>query len=113
MHPVAIAGGSAVPFELELLVGATRYQQWLVDVVRPYLGGRVLELGSGIGNMSRHLPVEERLVLSEINPELVRILEERVPSQGNRSVVLVDPSRPLAETFRSESFDTVLSFNVL
>lgn len=103
----------AVPFELELLVGAPRYQRWLVDVVRPYLGHRVLELGSGIGNMSRHLPVSERLVLSEINPDLVKILEERVPSQGARSVTLVDPNAPLADTFRHENFDTVLSFNVL
>ncbi|MGZ3651850.1 MAG: class I SAM-dependent methyltransferase [Bdellovibrionota bacterium] len=113
MHLTPTTGNSAVPFELELLVGATRYQKWLVDAVNPYLGKRVLELGSGIGNMSRHLPVADRLVLSEINPELVRILEERVPNQGGRSVALVDPAKPLAARFANEDFDTVLSFNVL
>jgi SAM-dependent methyltransferase len=114
MHPVTIKQGSpAVPFELELLVGATRYQNWLVDVTRPYLGKRVLELGSGIGNMSRHLPVGDRLVLSEIDPALVKILEERVPVQGNRAVALVNTAETLTNTFAHENFDTVLSFNVL
>ena len=113
MHPAAADAASDVPFELEVLVNAVRYQRWLVDAVRPYLGQRVLELGSGIGNMSRHLPVAERLVFSEISPPLVKILEGRIPPRPGQSVVLVDPTRPLAETFASESFDTVLSFNVL
>jgi SAM-dependent methyltransferase len=113
MHPQASQGMPDVPFELEVLVNANRYQQWLVDIVRPYLGHRVLELGSGIGNMSRHLPLSERLVFSEISPPLVKILEQRIPAREGQNVVLVDPSRPLAETFASENFDTVLSFNVL
>ncbi len=102
-----------VPFELEVLVNATRYQKWLVDIVRPYLGRRVLELGSGIGNMSRHLPLADRLVLSEISAPLTKILESRVSPRDGQSIVLVDPSKPLAETFAHENFDTVLSFNVL
>lgn len=113
MHPPAIQGAPDIPFELEVLVNANRYQKWLVDVVRPYLGRRVLELGSGIGNMSRHLPLAERLVFSEISPPLVKILEDRIPAKPGQSVMLVDPSRPLAETFAHENFDTVLSFNVL
>lgn len=116
MHPVPAASSAVtadVPFELEILTNAVRYQNWLVDAVRPYLGQRVLELGSGIGNMSRHLPLSERLVFSEISPPLVRILEGRIPPRPGQSVVLVDPSKPLAETFAHENFDTVLSFNVL
>lgn len=113
MHPTAIQGSPDVPFELEVLVNANRYQKWLVDVVRPYLGRRVLELGSGIGNMSRHLPLDERLVLSEISPPLVKILEQRIPARDGQQVVLVDPARPLADSFAHENFDTVLSFNVL
>lgn len=114
MHPVPADNTTPeVPFELEILVNAVRYQRWLVDAVRPYLGQRVLELGSGIGNMSRHLPASERLVFSEISPPLVKILEGRIPARPGQSVVLVDPTRPLTETFASENFDTVLSFNVL
>lgn len=113
MHPPAISSTPHVPFELEILVNANRYQNWLVDVTRPYLGKRILELGAGIGNMSRHLPVEDRLVLSEISPPLVQILEDRVPYRPGQSVVLVDSAKPLSQTFQHENFDTVLSFNVL
>jgi SAM-dependent methyltransferase len=114
MHPPApFPNSEAVPFELEVLVNANRYQKWLVDVVRPYLGKRVLELGSGIGNMSRHLPLQERLVFSEISPALIKILESRIPQRPGQSITLVDPSIPLHQTFLEENFDTVLSFNVL
>jgi hypothetical protein len=113
MHPVGSRSGPVVPFELELLMEANRYQRWLVDIVRPHLGNRVLELGSGIGNMSRHLPVGERLLLTEVDPHLARILEKRVPTTGAREIALVDPSRKLAGLFAHERLDTVLSFNVL
>jgi SAM-dependent methyltransferase len=113
MNLTAVPSMPDVPFELEILVNANRYQKWLVDSVRPYLGKRVLELGSGIGNMSRHLPVQERLVLSEISAPLINILEKRVPARPGQTIALVDPSTPLSQTFASENFDTVLSFNVL
>lgn len=113
MHPTAASESHAIPFELEMLASAHLYQKWLVDIVEPYLGKRVLELGAGIGNMSRHIPVTERLVLSEVNPSLIQVLESRVPARPGLSTVLVDPSKPLHQVFRDEHFDTVLSFNVL
>lgn len=114
MHPLQTQeSGSNVPFELELLVGATRYQNWLVDLVKPYLGKRVLEVGSGIGNMSRHLPVGESLVLTEIDPALARILEANLPAIPGRRIELVRPGESMATKFAAENFDTVLSFNVL
>ena len=111
MH--SVTADTSVPFELEILVEAVRYQKWLVDAVSPYLGKRVLEIGSGIGNMSRHLPVEERLVHTEISPPLIEILRKRIPESPGRSIELVDPKEPLFQRFGHENFDTVLSFNVL
>ncbi|HEY8277976.1 MAG TPA: methyltransferase domain-containing protein [Bdellovibrionota bacterium] len=102
-----------IPFELDILENAHRYQKWIVDAVKPHLGKRVLELGSGIGNMSRYLPVCDRLVLSEADAGLARILEARVPAQQGLSVAHVDPSRSMASTFAHENLDTVVSFNVL
>jgi glycosyltransferase involved in cell wall biosynthesis len=37
---------------LERLNQAPRFTRWMADVVRPYLGDRVLEIGAGIGNLS-------------------------------------------------------------
>lgn len=36
-----------------------------------------------------------------------------MPSEGSRSIALVDPAASLASSFQHEAFDTVLSFNVL
>ena len=50
---------------------------------------------------------------TEISPNLIKILRERIPESPGRSIELVDPSEPLHHRFADENFDTVLSFNVL
>ena len=58
------------PFELDALAKAHQYQKWIYESVAPYMGKRVLELGSGIGNLSQWLPDQELLVLSEVETSL-------------------------------------------
>jgi hypothetical protein len=48
---------------LEIMQGAPRYNRWQYDRVAPYLGRRICEVGSGIGNMS--------ILLREVGPELL------------------------------------------
>lgn len=38
--------------DLEALSTLHRYQKWIVDVFRPYLGEKSVELGAGLGNIS-------------------------------------------------------------
>ena len=40
---------------LSRLARARRFNLWMADAIRPYLGDRVLEIGSGVGNLSRAL----------------------------------------------------------
>jgi glycosyltransferase involved in cell wall biosynthesis len=40
---------------LDSLAGTKRFNKWMAEIIRPLLGTRVLELGSGIGNMTQHL----------------------------------------------------------
>lgn len=103
----------AVPFELQSLADAVRYQHWLKDAVSPFLGRRLLELGSGIGNLSQHLPVRERLILSDIDPELLKILRAKMPETDKISVLQATTTEPLSARLRGENLDTVVSFNVL
>lgn len=67
----------SLPFELEALSRAKRYQQWVADAVQPLMGKRILELGSGLGNMSQWLPVRERLVLTETDHRFIQALEKK------------------------------------
>src|SRR5882762_1065888 len=58
-HPTDPVGAET----LECLAGAVRYNAWMFDRIRPWIGSQVLEIGSGIGNLSAFLVDRERLVL--------------------------------------------------
>jgi len=110
----------SLPFELDSLAEARNYQRWVFDAVRPFLGRRVLEVGSGIGNMSQWLPADELLVLTETEPQLVQILRERVPSYfGPRAANVriheleLGSGDPRESAIDDYALDTIASFNVL
>ncbi len=51
---------------------APRFTKWMADVIRPYLGERVLEIGAGIGNMTMHLIPRTSYWATDINPAISR-----------------------------------------
>lgn len=103
----------SVPFELESLAAARNYQLWLKDAAFPFLGSRILELGSGIGNLSQHLPVRERLILSDIDPALLSLLRSKLPESDRVSILQFAPDESIARRLENERIDTIVSFNVL
>ncbi|HEY2434560.1 MAG TPA: class I SAM-dependent methyltransferase [Vicinamibacterales bacterium] len=110
-----------LPFELDALAEARNYQRWVFDAVRPFLGRRILEVGSGIGNMSQWLPADDLLVLTETEPMLLDLLRERVPQYFGPLAghVRIEPlslgaAGPSAiAVLNALDLDTVISFNVL
>jgi SAM-dependent methyltransferase len=112
-----------LPFELESLSRAVNYQRWVSDAVQPYMGRRILEFGAGIGNMSRWLPVRERLVLTETEPLLLDVLRARTreyfgDAAANVVIAPLDLTRDARDPRVSASLerhrlDTIVSFNVL
>jgi SAM-dependent methyltransferase len=102
-----------IPFELESLAAAKRYQRWIYESVEPFLGQRILEIGSGIGNISQHLPTREKLILSEANPAIRVHLKEKLPNTERRFVSDLGFSDKPSQTFGGQGIDTVVSFNVM
>ena len=41
---------------LNSLAKVNNYSQWMMEVIEPYIGSRILEVGAGIGNMTKNLP---------------------------------------------------------
>jgi len=82
-------------------------------VVRPLCGQRVLEIGSGTGNLTRELIPRELYYASDINPLYLDSLKGLTHDRPYLHVSLTDVTR--ADTFPQVpgGFDTVVCLNVL
>jgi glycosyltransferase involved in cell wall biosynthesis len=97
---------------LERLNRAPRFTRWMADVIRPYMGNRVLEIGAGIGNMSVHLMPREIYWATDVNSQYLEYLWTLRPTRPYMRVARTDAEN--AETFPTgQSFDTVICLNVV
>jgi SAM-dependent methyltransferase len=97
---------------LERLAAAPKFNRWMFDRLRPWIGRRVLEVGSGIGNLSVFLQDRERVVLTDTEPWYLARLRERFGGRANIEVARL--SLPAVDgALAAERFDTVICLNVL
>ncbi len=116
MTDATLPGDAAGAETLEIMSAAPRYNAWQYERIAPFLGRRILEVGSGIGNMSEHLlggPIE-LLVLTDMDPWYRDQLRIRFGSRPDLVVEsLVLPDHSAAERFSPYRLDTVVALNVL
>jgi SAM-dependent methyltransferase len=100
--------------ELELFSAATTWKTYFAGVLAPFVGGRVLEVGAGIGNNTAYLQtagVREWTSL-EPDPELTRHIAERTGAEAlPRNFCVVTGT--LASLDAASRFDTILYIDVL
>ncbi|HEX9703920.1 MAG TPA: class I SAM-dependent methyltransferase [Gemmatimonadales bacterium] len=97
---------------LEALAAAPQFNRWMFDRVRRWIGHHVLEIGSGIGNLSSFLLDRRRLVLTDTASDYLDRLRERFGTYPNVEVArlyLPTVDGPLA----AERFDSIVCLNVL
>ncbi|HEV3196483.1 MAG TPA: glycosyltransferase [Bryobacteraceae bacterium] len=102
------------PAILHVLSQANRFNRWMAEVVSPYLGKSVLELGAGMGNLSRLLsPRRRRYVATDIDAEHLTRLRFRLQHRPNLETAICDLTRPEDfAPFRAQ-MDSVLCLNVV
>lgn len=103
---------------LEAIANAPRFNEWMYQVTSQRLSGRILEIGSGIGNISEQYLAEGRkLMLSDIRDNYCNYLEQKFahePScEGVRKIDLVHPHFETEYADLLESFDGVFALNVV
>lgn len=100
---------------LRRMAGLEAYNRWLHDRFDAYLGRRILEIGSGIGNQTRYFADRDRVIASDIDPYYVDILQSKFGGQSN--VRMASFRFPLTEADRDdlhqERIDTIVCLNVL
>ena len=91
------------------------YNRWLADRFRGAVGGRVLEIGAGFGNMTRQLLGRELVVASDLDPVALEYL--RGSFRDVPEVRVASFRFPLTEAQRDEirafRIHTVVCLNVL
>jgi SAM-dependent methyltransferase len=99
---------------LHALSAAPRFNRWMADTIRPHVGQRVLEIGAGIGNLTRALiRGRKRYAATDINPEHLARLTSRFPHRPNLEIRSCDLIRTEDFAPFAGGMDTVICLNVL
>ncbi|PYT21749.1 MAG: glycosyl transferase [Acidobacteria bacterium] len=102
------------PDILHALSKAPRFNRWMGDTVRPYIGERVLEIGAGIGNLTRVLiPRVKCYVAADLDQEHMARLTTRFQHRHNLHVRYCDLANSADFAEFEASMDTVVCLNVL
>jgi glycosyltransferase involved in cell wall biosynthesis/phospholipid N-methyltransferase len=98
---------------LSRLARAPRFNAWMADTIRPHCGEKVLEIGSGTGNLTRRLVPRNTYVASDVNPLYLQTLRSLTADRPYLDVTLTDVTQ--GETFPDVpgGFDTVVCLNVI
>ncbi len=88
------------------------YNDWIIEHIKPWIGDTVLEVGSGIGNISRYLLDRKNLILSDIREDYLEILRKKFGDLPNVSYELYDLEEPGLHLM-NKKIDTIVALNVL
>jgi glycosyltransferase involved in cell wall biosynthesis len=92
---------------------AERYNRWMFQQMTPWLGQRVLEVGSGIGSFTRYLTGRDLVVATDLNPRYLRILGNTFERHTRVEVMPLDLGDFDPAELASRNLDTILCLNVL
>ncbi|MGA1867637.1 MAG: glycosyltransferase [bacterium] len=88
---------------------------WTFNGIKPYLGETILEIGSGIGNISKFLVSMSSnfVLLTDINKAYLEYLRDRFVSNPKVKIISHDISSPDLSELSPYAIDTVVCLNVL
>jgi 2-polyprenyl-3-methyl-5-hydroxy-6-metoxy-1,4-benzoquinol methylase len=103
---------------LEAVSSADRFNRWMYQTIKPFCSGRILEIGSGIGNISRFFIEDHQLImLSDIREDYCRnLFRDFGNSPGVLGIEVLDLTDPGFDTrfsWHFGKFDTVIALNVV
>lgn len=99
---------------LDALEQAPRFNRWMYDSIKPYLGERVVELGSGRGNLSKFLKQHGPFLATDYRLDYLAELQERWGHLPHFNLAQLDLTAPSAfDILRGFLPDTVVCVNVL
>jgi 2-polyprenyl-3-methyl-5-hydroxy-6-metoxy-1,4-benzoquinol methylase len=92
---------------------ARNYFEWQARLVCPHLGRRVLEIGCGVGNFTRHLLDRECVVGIDVEADCIAQLEQNLHHPGNVKALRMDILDQAIATLHEYRIDSIVCLNVL
>jgi glycosyltransferase involved in cell wall biosynthesis len=99
---------------LDAMAEAPKFNRWMAETIAPWAGDRILEIGAGMGNMTRQICPRRKLYLAtDLDTEYVEHLQGTFRHRPAVQVHKLDATR--GEDFRpfESQVDTVVCLNVL
>jgi len=88
-----------------------RYNRWIFSKFRPFLGRRVLEIGSGIGNITKFLLDRDLVIATDVEPMYLTLLKNTFGQYKKFIIGNFDISGSDTEQYRQYHIDSVICFN--
>jgi len=99
---------------LDAMSEAPKFNRWMAETIAPFAGRRVLEIGAGMGNMTRQIcPRRDLYIATDLDPLHIEQLHATFRHRPKVHVHALDAAAP--EDFRpfEGMVDTVVCLNVL
>jgi glycosyltransferase involved in cell wall biosynthesis len=90
-----------------------RYNAWLWEQIAPHTGQRILEVGAGIGTMTRAFLDREFVLVTDINSRYLKRLRVTFANHPHVVVHAMDLNASLPSWLTEHRLDTVICLNVL
>ncbi|MCI0336509.1 MAG: class I SAM-dependent methyltransferase [Acidobacteria bacterium] len=104
----------ALTATLNQLADLDRYNYWVYEQIANALGNRILEVGSGTGNITQFLCTNDcEVTATDIVPSYRSELQRLFSEMPNVRIGNFDLTAKAPEEFLKRSFDTVVCLNVL
>lgn len=90
-----------------------RFNRWMADEIKPFVGEAVMEIGSGMGNLMQQFLPRSRYTASDIDSLHLKFLANRYGDQDHIAIRNLDINTPGSCAEVASSFDTVIALNVI
>jgi len=97
---------------LEIMATAENYNKWIYNNIKGYLGKRILEVGCGIGNMTKFFLNRSLIVGTDINKEHLKSINHKFKNYKNFKALNLNIEKESGD-LKKYKFDTVICINVL
>jgi glycosyltransferase involved in cell wall biosynthesis len=98
---------------LARLSRAHRFNRWMADTIRPFVGQNVLEIGAGIGNLTQTLIPRQSYCATDINPLYLKTIANLRSNKPYLRSAYLDVEDIAQFKTPEKPFDTVICLNVI